>query len=77
MENQDQEQNIINCEIVPKKVRKTNTPEYNKKYYLEHKAHIINDLLCKVVTCDNCLHLVTKSHLTRHKKTKLCERRKK
>ena len=58
-----------------KKDRKKNTPEYNKAYYQAHKDHIINDLISKVVECPLCLHKVTKSHLSRHKKSKLCERR--
>ena len=59
----------------PKKERKKNSPEYNKTYYMAHKDRIIKDLICKIIECPLCLHKVTKSHLLRHKKSKLCERR--
>ena len=59
------------------KLKKTNSKEYNKQYYQNHKEHIINDLICLVVECNICHHKVTKGRLNGHQKTKLCLRRKK
>lgn len=65
-------------EVIQKKEKKpkqTNSSEYNKKYYLEHKDHILNDLHAPIVTCKTCGTTVTRNHLPRHQKGSLCKRR--
>lgn len=55
-----------------KKVKKTNTPEYNKNYYQNNKEKISAKLKAKK-TCEYCGSLQSHQHMNRHQETKLCK----
>ena len=65
---------VINIEVKqkkPKDKKYNNTPEYNKKYYAEHKEAIIK-MLIKKCACNLCGRTVNYGQMTRHKSSKLC-----
>ena len=55
----------------PKDKKYNNTPEYNKKYYAEHKEAIIK-MLIKKCACNLCGRTVNYGQMTRHKSSKIC-----
>ena len=57
----------------PKDSKYNNSPEYNKAYYLKHKAAILNALKTKC-KCDECGRVVSYSRLRKHKETDICMR---
>ena len=55
----------------PKDKKYNNTPEYNKKYYADHKVAILRTLTEKCA-CVLCGRKVSYGQMTRHKSSKLC-----
>jgi hypothetical protein len=55
----------------PKDKKYNNTPEYNKKYYAEHREAILKTLTEKC-SCTLCGRKVNYGQMTRHKSSKLC-----
>jgi len=55
----------------PKDKKYNNTPEYNKKYYAEHREAILKTLTEKC-SCTLCGRKVNYGQITRHKSSKLC-----
>jgi len=49
----------------------TNTIEYTRKYYAEHKDHIKKGMERKVI-CENCGTVCSKRNINKHKKTQKC-----
>lgn len=53
--------------------KKTDSKEYQSKYYKEHKQKLISQL-CEKVECNICGRKVTKNRLNIHKTTLLCRK---
>ena len=49
----------------------TNSYEYMHKYYIDHRANILNTIKQKT-TWDLCRRLVSVGHLPVHKKSNIC-----
>jgi hypothetical protein len=65
-------ENIVNEEN--KKKRKTNSSEYNAKYYKENKHRILQNF-SQIAVCPNCGKNSTIHHLKRHMSSNLCKKR--
>lgn len=50
----------------------SNENDYNKNYYHTNKQKILQQMKQKV-TCDKCNKSINRSHLNRHKNTKVCQ----
>ena len=49
----------------------TNSLEYMRKYYNEHKIKIRQSMMVKI-PCEYCNIITAKNHMSRHHKTKKC-----
>ena len=65
--------------IIVKKIKDpkyNNSPAYNKEYYTKHKKEILAVLTTKCI-CEHCGREVSKSRMTQHKTTTLCNKNRK
>ena len=51
----------------------TNKPGYMYKYYNEHRQSFL-DRVKEKIPCDLCGNVISKGHINRHQKSKICSR---